>query len=175
MKVSYKTYDTERLHLRPTALHDAHFVYELLNSPKWIQNIGDRNVKSIDMAREYINVKMMPQLKRLGFGNFTVIRKSDGVKMGSCGLYDREGLTGVDIGFAFLPQYEKKGYAFEAASQVMHAAIHDFNLTDIKGITSKENIASQNLLKKIGLSFEKMITLPDDDDEIMLFRWVKEK
>ena len=61
----YKTYDTERLHLRPTSLEDAPFIYELLNSPKWIQNIGDRIVKSIEMAREYIEVKMMPQLKRL--------------------------------------------------------------------------------------------------------------
>lgn len=166
----YKTFDTKRLHLRPTVPEDASFIYELLNSPKWLQYIGDRNVKTIKAAKEYIEVKMMPQLKRLGFGNYTVIRKFDGVKIGSCGLYDREGLKGVDIGFAFLPSYEGQGYGFEAANQIMQAAIHEFDLKEIKGITSKENIASQKLLKKIGLSFDKMITLPDDNEEIMLFR-----
>lgn len=46
----------------------------------------------------------------------TVIRKLDNVKIGTCGLYDREGIDGVDIGFAFLPEYEKKGFAFENAN-----------------------------------------------------------
>lgn len=172
-KMPYNTYDTKRLHLRPTTLADAPFIVELLNTPKWLQNIGDRNIKTVEAAETYIQEKMILQLERLGFSNYTVMRKSDGAKMGSCGLYDREGLSGVDIGFAFLPQFEKQGYAFEAAQVVMNAAIHDFNLTEVKGITAKENIASQKLLKKIGLSFNKMITLPGDEEEIMLFTYFK--
>ena len=94
---------TERLVLKPTTLEDAAFILELLNSPKWLKFIGDRNVKSIAEAEAYIKERMLPQFERLGFTNNVVIRKADGKKIGACGLYDRDGLEGIDIGFAFLP------------------------------------------------------------------------
>jgi len=169
----YNSYETERLYLRPTSLEDASFVLELLNTPKWIKNIGKRDVSSEEEAREYIKQKMTPQLERLGFSNYTVIRKVDGAKMGSCGLYDREGLSGVDIGFAFLPQYERQGYGFEAANRIMQAGIEDFNLKEIQGIASQDNIASHKLLEKIGLTFEKIIRLENED--LMLFRFINDR
>jgi len=108
----YKEFETERLIIKPTSEKDGEFIFELLNTPKWIEFIGDRNVKSVEDAKEYIQNKMTSQLERLGYSNYTLIKKPDGVKIGTCGLYDREGLEGIDIGFAFLPEYEKKGYAY---------------------------------------------------------------
>lgn len=165
----YKTFETERLIIQPTTEIDAGFILELLNSPKWIKYIGDRNVHTIDEARAYIQNKMIPQLEKLGFSNYTVIRKSDNEKVGTCGLYNREGLEGIDIGFAFLPQYEKKGYAYESVRKIKEAAIEDFKITEIKAITLKENISSQKLLEKIGLRFKETIKLPNDEEELMLF------
>src|SRR5690606_16395207 len=102
----YKHYETERLILQPTSEDDAAFIYKLVNSPKWLANIGDRNVKSVAEAKTYIKDRITPQLEKLGYGNYTLIRKVDNIKIGSCGLYDREGLEGIDIGFALLPDYE---------------------------------------------------------------------
>lgn len=163
-------FETERLHFRPTKKEDASFILELMNTPKWIKNIGDRNVHSIEDAENYIKDKMTPQLERLGYSNFTVIRKSDGVKIGTCGLYDREGLEGVDIGFAFLPKYEKQGYAFESASRLKEAAFNDFNIKKISAITIKENLSSQRLIEKLGLIFIKTINLPDDPEDLLLYQ-----
>ena len=42
--------ETERLILKPTSSDDAEFIYELLNSPKWLKFIGDRNIKTIEDA-----------------------------------------------------------------------------------------------------------------------------
>ena len=165
----YKSYQTERLLLRPVVKEDAPFILELLNMPKWLQNIGDRNVKSLKAAEDYISTRMTPQLERLGYGNFAVIRKSDGAKMGCCGLYDREGLEGVDIGFSFLPAYERQGYAFESADKIMQLAQEEFKLTRVSGITMEANTASRKLLEKLGLKFEKFIKLPNDDEEIMYY------
>lgn len=165
----YKSYQTERLLLRPVVKEDAPFILELLNSPKWLQNIGDRNVKSLEAAEDYIAAKMMPQLERLGYGNFAVIRKSDGVKMGCCGLYDREGLEVVDIGFSFLPEYERKGYAFESANKIIKLAQEDFKLTQVSGITTEANMASRKLLEKLGLTFQKFVKLPNEEEELMYF------
>lgn len=78
----YKAFETERLVVKPTVEEDAEFIFELLNSPNWLKYIGTRNIASIESAREYIKFKMLPQLERLGFGNYTVIRKSDQAKTG---------------------------------------------------------------------------------------------
>jgi len=164
------TIETERLVLRASTIEDAEFVYELLNTPKWLEFIGDRNINSLDDAKQYIIEKIIPQHKRLGYGNFTVIRKSDGAKLGSCGIYDREGLEGVDIGFGFFPAYEQKGYAFESANKVMQLAKDKYKLKLINAITNQNNLSSQKLLIKLGLSFSGLITLPDSDEQLMLFQ-----
>lgn len=167
----YYTFETERLFLRPTHEADAAFILDLLNSPQFRENIGDRKVRTKEDAKAYIQNRMLPQLERQGYSNYTVIRKTDGAKLGTCGLYDREGLEGVDIGFAFLPQYQKQGYAHEAAYRIMDAGIRIFGLKLIKGITSKENTASKNLLLKLGLKPEGTIRLPEDEEELDLYVW----
>ena len=156
--------------LRPTRLEDAAFVLELVNTPKWLQFIGDREVRTIDDARQYIKQKIFPQLERLGFANYTMIRKEDNAKMGSCGLYDRVGLPGVDIGFALLPEFEQQGYAYEAASRILKAGLEEFGLPEVSAITAKANIRSQRLLEKLGLTFKKHIKLPNDEEELCLYQ-----
>ncbi|MGB1294373.1 MAG: GNAT family N-acetyltransferase [Flavobacteriales bacterium] len=165
-------YETERLLLKPTNENDAEFIFELMNTPKWKRYIGERNIYTVQTALAYIKDKMLPQNKTFGFGNYTVVRKSDGVKIGSCGLYNRDGLEGVDIGFAFLPQFEGKGYGYESSMQIMKLAEFEFKLTQVSGITNQDNYSSQNLLVKIGLKKVGLIKLPHDDDELMLFRKV---
>ena len=144
----FKSFETKRLKLKPCSKEDAPFLLELLNTPKWIKYIGDRKIRSIADAEEYIENKMTPQLKKLGYSNYIVIRKSDGKKLGTCGLYDREGFDGIDIGFAFLPQYERNGYAYESAHKMMEVAKKHFKIDHISAITTKENIVSQKLLEK---------------------------
>lgn len=166
--------ETERLLLRPTITKDAPFIYRLMNMPKWIKFIGDRKITSEQKAAEYIQKKMMPQQERLGYSNYTVIRKSDQQKLGTCGLYDREGLEVNDIGFAFLPEHEGNGYAFEAASNLMQIAKDSFGLTLIDAITSKDNLASQKLLTKLGLTLIGYKSLPNDEEELLHYRIKKE-
>lgn len=164
-----KIIETERLILKPTDIEDAAFVLALYNSPKWIEHIGDRNIKTEEDAANYIKDKMLPQYERLGFSNNTVILKETGEKIGSCGLYDREGLEGLDIGFAFLPQFEKKGYAFESASKLLEKAFNEYGYAKISAITTTQNIDSQNLILKLGLIYVKNIFIPNDPEELMLF------
>lgn len=165
----YHSFETDRLILKPTSIDDASFFLELYNTPKWIQFIGDRNVRTIEQAEDWIRTKIMPQFERLGYGNYVVIRKADGVKMGASGLYDREGVDGIDIGFAFLPQYERQGYAFEAATRIKEAAFNTFSLEKLSAIATVDNIASQRLLEKLGFTLQKRIVLPNDDVELVLY------
>ncbi|MEO7444576.1 MAG: GNAT family N-acetyltransferase [Ferruginibacter sp.] len=164
--------ETERLFIKPIALADAPFILELLNAPSWIKFIGDRNVHTVSEAEEYIRVRMLPQLEKLGYGNNLVIRKEDNVPMGACGLYERPGLPIVDVGFAFLPAFEKKGYGFEAASAVLQSARDNFGLRKVCAITLDENLASKNLLKKLGLTYIKDILMEGDSHPMMYYEMV---
>lgn len=170
MSPNYLYFETERLIIRPTNIDDAEFIFDLLNSPKWIQNIGDRNIKSIKDAANYIATKMRPQLEKLGYSNNTVILKSTNTKIGTCGLYDREGLEGVDIGFAFLPNYEKQGFALESCKEIVRAAKENFKLNALNAITLPSNHDSQHLLIKLGFIFTQMVRIPNDEEELMLFQ-----
>ena len=72
-----------------------------------------------------------------------------------CGVIKRADFESPDIGFAFLPQYEGKGYGYESASAVLDYCKTEFHLKRILGITLETNTASINLLVKLGLTFEK--------------------
>lgn len=165
-----QSYETKRLILKPTDREDAAFFLELYNTPDWIKYIGERNIKTIEAAETFIHEKIRPQFERLSYSNFTVIRKSDKAKIGSCGLYDRDGLAGVDLGFAFLPQYYKQGYGYESAHKVKELAFEKFDLKLLQAISVHYNVASINLLKKLNFQFIKNMHLPNDDEEVMLFQ-----
>ena len=126
-------------------------------------------MKSVEEAKAYIKDRMTPQLEKLGYGNYTLIRKLDNTKIGTYGLYDREGLEGIDIGFALLPAYENMGFGFESASKLKDVGINVFNIKLISAITTKENIASQKLIEKLGLKFIKIVKIPNDEEELLLY------
>ncbi|GAA4280338.1 GNAT family N-acetyltransferase [Gaetbulibacter aestuarii] len=162
-------FETERLILRPTSVEDAALILELLNTPKWLKFIGDRHVRTLEDAKNYILERILPQQNRLGFGSFTIIRKEDHNKLGTCGLFDREGLEGIDLGYGLLPQNEGKGYGFEAANQLKQLAFKTFKLKEIHAITVNENVASKGLLLKLGFTPQGTTKLPDDDTVLLLY------
>ncbi len=141
--------ETDRMFLRRLTVDDAEFVLALLTDPAWLRFIGDKGARTLEDARAYINNGPMAMYERLGFGLFVTERKSDGVPMGMCGLIKRDGLDDVDIGFAFLPAYRGRGYAFEAAAAVMDYGRNIVGLTRIVAITSPDNESSARLLEKL--------------------------
>lgn len=159
--------DTERLVLRKLDVSDADFIVELLNTPGWLQFIGDRNVKTAADAEWYILNGPVKSYNTNGFGLYAVSLK-DGRPIGMCGLIKRDTLEHIDIGFAFLPAHSGKGYAYEAAIATLDYARKDLGLDTIVAITTQDNVQSINLLKKIGLRFERLIQMPGDDEVLML-------
>ena len=162
-------YETARLILKPTGIEDAAFILELLNSPEWIEHIGDRDVHSVIKATQYIQDRMLPQYEDQGYGNFTLILKEDGAKIGTSGIYARPGMDDVDIGFSVLPEYMGKGYSYEAAMKMMWLAEHKFSIKKITAITTRANIASQKLIEKLGMMYIKDVEIEGDDEVLMQF------
>ncbi|TYS62517.1 GNAT family N-acetyltransferase [Sutcliffiella horikoshii] len=164
-----KVLETERLVLRRLSSNDAKFILELLNEPSWLKYIGDKGVRTLGDARDYILNGPCDMYERLGFGLYLTELKGDGIPIGICGLIKRESLDDVDIGFAFLPKYWSKGYAYEAASAVMKYGKEVIGLNRIVAITSLDNHSSVKLLEKLGFVFEKKVKLSQDSQEVKLF------
>jgi len=164
-----KILETERLKLRRITTYDSPFIIELLNDPSFIKNIGDKKVRSEEDAHKYILNGPVLSYEKHGFGLYLVELKNSGTPIGICGLIKRDNLDDVDVGFAFLSDYRCKGYAFESASAVVEYGRKNFGLKRVLGITTPENIPSINVLQKIGLTFETMIKMTDDEPEIKLF------
>jgi RimJ/RimL family protein N-acetyltransferase len=164
-----KVLETDRLNLRRISIDDAEFILQLLNEPSFLQFIGDRGVRTFEDARNYILNGPMASYERFGFGLYLTELKEPRVPIGMCGLLKRDTLEDVDIGFAFVPQYWKQGYAMESAAAVMAHAKNAFGLNRLAAITSPENEPSIALLLKLGMRFEKLTKLAEEAPEIKLF------
>ena len=163
-----KISETERLIISEFTLDDAAFIMELVNTPTWIENIGDRNVKSIKDAEKYLEKGPIKSYQEFGFGLYRVALKENSSPIGMCGLIKREMLDDVDLGFAFLPAYEGKGYAFESAAAVLEHAKF-LKLEKIVAITLPTNVKSINLLKKLNMRFETRIHFQGEEKELLLY------
>jgi RimJ/RimL family protein N-acetyltransferase len=159
---------TKRLILRRLHPADAEFIVELLNDPAFLRFIGDKAVRTADDACQYILDGPMASYEHYGFGLWLVEVKESGLPVGMCGLLKRESLPDVDIGFAFLPAYRSRGYAFESASAVLEYGRTEFGLKRIVAITDPDNAGSIRVLQKLGMRFERMITVSEGAPEIQL-------
>jgi len=166
-----KILETKRTILREVIEDDAKFILDLLNQPLFIKYIGDRNVRTVQQARDYIENRFMESYKKFGFGMWAVELKETNAPIGICGFVKRDLLPDADIGFAFLPQFEKQGYAFETADAVMKYGKDVLGLNRVLAITSQDNKNSGKLLEKINFRFESLIKLPHDTEELKLFSW----
>ena len=158
-----KILETKRLILREVIENDAEFMLDLLNQPSFIKYIGDRGVRTTEEAKDFIETRYRKSYRDHGYGLYTVELKETGESIGVCGFVKRDTLPESDIGFAFLPQFEKKGYAFESAEAVLKYGKETLNLKRILAITTQDNENSGRLLEKLGFKFEQLIEMPNDE------------
>ena len=162
--------ETERLLLSKISLEDASFILNLMNTPKWIKYIGDRNVRTLEDARNYIQNNQLKSYETHGFGYYKLQLKESNLKpIGSFGLVKRDTLPYIDIGFSLLPEYEGQGFGYEGASAIMQLAKDTFDIEMLGAITLPENTASIALLEKLGLSYQKRVKPFEDDEELLFF------
>ncbi len=160
---------SSRVLLRPLTLHDASFVLELMNQPSYHRFIGDRGVRDVAGAMDYIQTRFIESYEKNGYGLYAVVQLGTATLTGICGLVKRETLPGPDLGFAFLPSYWSQGLAKEAAQATMHYARTSLGLEKLLAVTHPENEPSIRLLQKLGFTFQDVIQFPGDDETLKLF------
>lgn len=164
-----KILETKRLILCEIVEADAEFILDLLNQPSFIKYIGDRGVRTMAQSGEFIENRFRTSYKTFGYGLWAVELKETNETVGICGFVKRDALPEADIGFALLPQFERRGYALEAAAATMRYGKERLNFVRVLAITSKDNVASGKLLAKLGFRFERFIKISNVEDEVKLF------
>ncbi len=158
-------FETNYLSIDPLTLKDNEFIYKLVNTPGWLKYIGERNVRSPEYALEYIN----RILNNENVAYWVVKLKPNSIPIGVITLIKRDYLPHHDIGFAFLPEYSGKGYAYEATSAVMHELSKMAMHSILMAITVQGNSSSIKLLERLGFRFDKII--PVDGEELASYRY----
>jgi len=160
--------ETERLKLRKIVVADATFIHGLMNDAAYLEYIGDKGVKTVADAETFLKNVALKSYDENGFGHYIVELKSDATPIGTCGYVKRDELDDPDIGFAFLPEFRKRGYALESAKAIFEFGIDALGFKKISAITTQNNERSGLLLEKLGFNFERLISMPNGD-ELRLF------
>jgi [ribosomal protein S5]-alanine N-acetyltransferase len=165
--------ETPRLRLTPLSPDDAAFILELLNEPAFLRDIGDKQVRSLEDARAYIENGPKASYRDHGFGLLRVELQTRGEAIGICGLLKREFLDHPDLGYAVLERHWSKGYAFEAASAIMGYAADELNLNTVLAITAPENPTSIRVLEKLGFRFDRIANFSGYTTSSRVFEWTR--
>jgi len=160
---------TERLVLRRVTLNDVGLMLAVWNDPAFIRHVGDRGIRTVAEAEVALKEGAFKLYDDYGYGPYCMSLKVDRTLIGICGLFRRDNLDDPDIGFATLPNFCGKGFAAEAAHAVLAHARDDLGLRRLTAIVSPENRASIGLIEKLGMRFERGITMPGEENEISLY------
>jgi ribosomal-protein-alanine N-acetyltransferase len=163
--------ETERMILRWFEDRDAPFVLDLVNDPAWIANIGERNVRTLDDARQFIAEKLVASYRQNGHGLWAMDRRDDGALLGMCGLIKRDSLPHLDVGYALAPAFRGNGYAREAARACLEYGRDVLGHRRILAIVWPENRASIRVLESVGMKPEGVRLLGGDPRETAVFAW----
>jgi ribosomal-protein-alanine N-acetyltransferase len=70
---------------------------------------------------------------------------------------DVEGVDEVEVGYGFIPEYWGRGLATEIAQACVRIGFDRFGFRSLVAITTPSNLASQRVMQKAGLVYERDI------------------
>ncbi len=148
-KIPLDMLETERCVLRETWIPDLDSFYEIYSDTsvtKYMEDLMERSEeeKYTENYRDLI-------YEIYGHGIWTVLLKETGEIIGRAGLDERAGYDRPELGFLIGPKWQRQGLAEEVCRGILDWASEN-DIDEVMSITDPENIASVNLLKKLGFT-----------------------
>lgn len=154
--------ETERLYLRKMTPDDFDALYAVLADSDIMQHYP----YTFDEARvqNWIN-KNMERYRVFGFGLWAVCLKTTGEMIGDCGLamQNINGTILPEIGYHIAKEYQRQGYAKEAARAVRDWAFANTTFGAVYSYMKKANVPSSAVARANGMTLLGEFT--DDEDE----------
>lgn len=152
--MKFNNIETKRLILRPITEADTLDFFELDSDPEVHLYLGNEPVIKIEESQAMV-VSILQQYKTHGIGRLAIVEKSTNHFIGWAGLKYEKDLRNqfnyYDLGTRIKEQYWGKGYATEAAMASLDSGFNVLKLTEIGAVADINNMASNTILKKIGM------------------------
>lgn len=145
---------TERLILRRFTLADLDALSSVNSDPDVMRYIGDGKPQSQDQTRARLDA-ILSHWEQHDFGLWAVVYRRAPAVIGFCGLQFLDGTTEVEVGYRLAKAFWGMGLATEAARASLEYGFGEMCLDRIVAVTHPDNLASQRVLAKIGLRYEK--------------------
>jgi RimJ/RimL family protein N-acetyltransferase len=149
---------SSRLLLNELSVEDVDFIFELVNSPDWLQFVGNRNVLTRSDAERLVNWLINNPVVRY----WVVRKKKEMLSIGIVSFVKRDFLEHFDVGFAFLPNHTRQGFAREATAAFLTYLANQKTHQKVLATVLKENINSISLLEKLGFQFERELEVENE-------------
>ena len=146
--------ETERLAFRHFTLDDLPQLIEQRSDPEVNKFLGGPERQNAEALAVRIRF-YMGCYDSHGFGMRRMIWKERGDVIGGAGLQGREETAEIEVGYSVIKSFWGKGIATEAAHGWMDFGFNVQGLERIVGVTDLDNKASQHILKKLGMTYEK--------------------
>jgi RimJ/RimL family protein N-acetyltransferase len=126
-----------------------------------------------DAQTEAYLAKNLKHWADYNFGLWIVRERGGGEPIGRALLrtYLHDGRRDIEVGYAFYEPFWKRGLATEVTTRCLGLAREHLNATTIVAITSPENAASQHVLQKCGLAFERAFIHEGAPAVLYRIRW----
>jgi RimJ/RimL family protein N-acetyltransferase len=154
--------ETERLILREIIPTDQNGLFAIDSDPAVNTYLGNNPVKDIAQISDIIQF-IRKQYIENGIGRWAMIEKNTNNFIGWAGLKLVKEPTNnhcdyYDLGYRLNKSYWGKGFATEAARASLNFGFNNLNLKEIYAIADSNNIASRNVLEKVGLKYIETLT-----------------
>lgn len=144
--------ETARLQLRHLTLDDLDALFYIYSNPEVSRYIS-KGARTKDQTLAAL-VYMIEHWEH-GFGMWAVIHKESSKMIGRCGLCFLDNTPEVELGYALDKPYWNMGLATEASFASLKYGFEEVGLQRIVAIARPENIASQRVMQKVGMKYEK--------------------
>ena len=141
--------ETERLLVRESTLADLDSFYEMYEDPQiagFMEPLYPRDEEETYQISYINNVYGF-----FGIGIWTLILKESGEIIGRAGIEYTDEPGCAELGFMIRARNRREGYAYEACSAIIEHAGSMEDITRIRARVREDNIASQNLCRKLNM------------------------
>ncbi len=144
--------ETTRLRLRHLTLDDLDDLFRIYSNPEVMKYIG-KGARTKDETLAAL-IKMSEHWQH-GFGMWATVHKDSGSMIGRCGLCFLDNTPEVELGYTIDKPYWNQGLATEASLAILKYGFEQVGLDRIVAIARPQNIASQRVMQKVGMKYEK--------------------
>ena len=157
--------ETKRLFLRHLLMEDLNQLYALYRDPE-IRKYFPEGVLTLEETREELEWHMNGHPRHPELGLWATIHKETGEFIGRCGLlpWKIDGTLEVEIAYLLDKSFWHQGLATEAALGILHYGFEKLNLNRLICLIDPENIASQKVAERIGMTLERRVEGIDGDN-----------